>query len=122
MYGFEADAHLEYPQKGKKATMTEMQTYEPRGNRVHACQVTSENAEAVAKELGCAVREEAKPGDPSDVAMWFIVPMVDSTPHLLITTEGPIVGREKDTIRLVAWKTKREFDKLYQLVRKIGYR
>lgn len=102
--------------------MSEMQEYEPRGNRVYAYQVTRQNAEAAAREFGCAVREDPKASDPTDIAMWFIVPMVDSTPHLLITSEGPVVGREKDTNRLVAWKTRREFDALYQPVRKAGHR
>lgn len=102
--------------------MTEMQEYEPRGNRVYAYQVTWKNAEAAAKEFGCAVKKDPKPGDPADVAMWFITPMIDGTPHLIITSEGPVVGRERDTNRLVAWRTKREFDALYQPVRKAEHR
>lgn len=102
--------------------MSEMQEFEPRGARVYAYQVTRENAMAAAREFGCAIKEDPKASDPTDVALWFIAPMVDSTPHLLVTSEGPVVGRERDTNRLVAWKTKREFDELYQPVRKAGQR
>ncbi|MGV2820489.1 hypothetical protein ABZX73_06375 [Brevibacterium casei] len=99
-----------------------MEEYEPRGNRVYAYQVTRENAQAAAKEFGCEIREEAKPGDPTDVAMWIVVPMINGTPHLLISHEGPVVGRERDTNRLVAWAKRSDFECEYQPVRKAGHR
>ncbi len=102
--------------------MTQMQEYEPRGHRVYAYQVTRENAGAVARELGCAIREEAKSSDPSDVAMWIIVPMIDGTPHLLITSDGPVVGKERGSNQLVAWAERATFEAEYQPVRKAGHR
>ena len=99
-----------------------MQEYQPRGNRVYAYQVTWENAHAAAREFGCEIREEAKPGDPSDVAMWIVVPMISGTPHLHITHEGPVVGRERGSNQLVAWAKKADFDREYEPVRKPGYR
>lgn len=93
-----------------------MRQYRPRGRNVYAYQVTRENVHAAAREFGCDVREEAKPGDPSDVAVWIVVPMIDGTPHLLVTSEGPVVGRESGTNRLVSWATRREFDEAYEVV------
>lgn len=94
--------------------MTSMQEYRPRVKPVYALQVTRENVHAVAREIGGDVSEEAKPSDPSDVALWLIAPLLSGVVHFLVTSEGPIIGREVDTNRLVGWAKRHDFETEYE--------
>ena len=96
--------------------MTNMKRYRPRVKPVYAYQVTRENVQAVAREIGGEVSEEAKPGDPSDVAVWLITPLLSGVTRFLVTSEGPVVGYEVGTNRLVAWAKRRDFEAEYELV------
>lgn len=102
--------------------MTTMSEYQPRGQRVYAYQVTRENASAAAREFGCEIREDAKSSDPTDLAKWIVVPTVEQVHRLLITQEGPVVGRERETNKVVVWAKKADFDALYEPVKKPGMR
>lgn len=102
--------------------MTVMDEYQPRGQRVYAYQVTRENASAAAREFGCELHEEAKSSDPTDVAKWIVVPTVEQVHRLLITHEGPVVGRERETNKVVVWAKKADFDARYERVKKPGMR
>ena len=90
-----------------------MNEYQPRGQRVYAYQVTRKNASAAAREFGCEIDEEAK---------WIVVPTVEQVYRLLITHEGPVVGRERETNKVVVWAKKADFDALYEPVKKPGMR
>jgi len=102
--------------------VTGMNEYRPRGERVYAYQVTRENAHGAAREFGGEIREEGKSSDPTDVAMWIVVPTLDGPQRLLVTHEGPVVGRERETNRVLAWAKKADFDAAYEPVKKPGTR
>ena len=87
--------------------------HRPKAEGVLAVQLTAENAHAVARELGGRVEEDPKPGDPTDVALWFIVPTLDGVQRLLIGT-GPVVGREFASGRVVVWDNPRDFYATYE--------
>lgn len=96
--------------------MPHMQEYRPKVKPVYAYQVTRGNVHEVAREIGGDVSEEAKPGDPSDVAVWLIAPLLSGVVHFLVTSEGPVIGREVGTNRLVGWAKRRDFESEYELV------
>lgn len=95
--------------------MSEMKLYSPRMPHVFAYQVTRGNMEQAAAEMGGRIETESKASDPSDVAAWLVLPTLDGVKRLLVTTEGPVVGREVGTNRVVAWKKFHEFATVYEL-------
>lgn len=97
----------------------ELALYKPRDANVYAVQVTRQNAEEVAKQFGGAVSKDTKPGDPTDEATWISVPTLAGVAKLLVTHEGPVVGRESDTNQTVVWESLRDFNEKYG---KVGVR
>jgi hypothetical protein len=96
--------------------MSDMKLYKPRGHPVYAEQVTRNNIQAIAAELGGEIANEGKASDPTDEATWLLLPTLDGVKRLLVTTTGPIVGRESGTNRVVAWENGAQFDALYEAV------
>lgn len=81
---------------------------------VYGVQVTRENANAVARELGGAVESDPKASDPTDVALWLILPTVNGTKRLLITSTGPAVGKRADNGQTVHWDRAADSHTLYR--------
>lgn len=86
----------------------------PKVEPVLAVRVTPQNAEAVAREMGGKVETEAKPSDPTDVATWIVIPTLDGPHRLLVTSTGPVVGREFASGRAVVWGQASDFYAKYE--------
>lgn len=91
-----------------------LRPHRPTAPMIDAVQVTRDNAAAVAREIGGQVVEDPKSSDPTDVAMWLHVPTLRGAQRLLITSEGPVVGRCHDNGRIAYWDRARDFYALYQ--------
>lgn len=98
----------------KRQADPEMKKYSPRSPDVFAYRVTRNNMKEAAAEMGGRIETEAKASDPTDVAAWILVPTLDGVQRLLVTTTGPVVGREVGTNQVVAWARAEEFDALYK--------
>lgn len=93
--------------------VSNLKYHRPKAEGVLAVQLTAENAHAVARELGARVEEDPKPGDPTDVALWFSVPTLNGVVRLLVGS-GPVVGREFASGRIVVWGDPQDFYATYE--------
>lgn len=101
----------------KRQAETGMKKYAPRAPEVFAYRVTRNNMKEAAAEMGGRIETEAKASDPTDVAAWILIPTLDGVQRLLVTTTGPVVGREVGTNRVVAWAEANQFNALYKETR-----
>lgn len=95
-------------------TRSVLRPHRPTAPMIYAVQVTRDNAAAVAREIGGQVVEDPKASDPTDVAMWLHIPTLRGAQRLLITSEGPVVGRCRDNGRIAYWDRANDFLHLYQ--------
>lgn len=94
--------------------MSVLKPHIPTAPIVYGAQVTQANAAAVARELGGAVEPDPKASDPTDIALWLILPTVNGTKRLLVTSEGPAVGKRADNGQTVYWDRAADFHTLYR--------
>lgn len=95
-----------------------LKTYRRREDRfIQAIVVTRDNAADVARHLHGRIEEDPKASDPTDVAIWIVLPTLDAGPPLrhLVTGNGPVIAVDPNTGEIDVWADAADFFALYEL-------